>query len=134
MLALILALGITSPALGEASVDMIELNHVLDKKTARPIYSQIIFWRNVHHPKMEMIPVGFVIANKLPDLPVRDSRGGAITYVYRSGIAGSEGQKRIAVRSRLYKVSVTSFDVEAEAKQRAAALGIDINEDIVNRD
>lgn len=134
MILLLIAFGVASPILDEASVDMIELNHVLDKKTARPIYSQIIFWRNVHHPKMEMIPVGFVIANKLPDLPVRDSRGGAIAYVYRSGIAGSEGQKRIAVRSRLYKVSVTSFDVEAEAKQRAATLGIDINEDIVNRD
>lgn len=134
MILLLIAFGVASPILDEASVDMIELSHVLDKKTARPIYSQIIFWRNIHHPKMDMIPVGFVIANKAADLPVRDSRGGAIAYVYRGGFAGSEGQKRIAVRSRLYKVSVTSFDVESDAKQRAAALGIDINEDIANRD
>lgn len=132
MLVLMLIFGVTNPVLDETSVDMIELNHVLDKKTAKPIYSQIIFWRNVHHPKITMVPVGFVIANKLADLPVKDANGGAITYVYRSGFAGSETPKRVIVRSKLYKVSTSSFDVEAEAKQRAATLGIDVSEDVVN--
>lgn len=117
LLTLVLGVGYQYPATQQASVDLIEFNHFVEKRSGKVLYDQVIVWYYDAEDGEYHVLDWALRDDKDAGFSIRHTPGGTRVTFTRESTVGKSKTVRWVLFSKLYRETYTTYDPEREDRK-----------------